>query len=60
MLNKKRQIEFLYTNVGFKPVMPAPYDTELFGHWWFEGPDWLDFLMRKIARMQDVFRTITP
>jgi len=60
MLSRKRQIEFLYNNVGFKPVITAPYDAELFGHWWFEGPDWLDSLMRKIARAQDVFRTITP
>lgn len=23
------------------PVIIAPYDGELFGHWWFEGPQWL-------------------
>ena len=22
-------------------VVTAPYDAELFGHWWFEGPHWL-------------------
>jgi 1,4-alpha-glucan branching enzyme len=22
-------------------VICAPYDAELFGHWWFEGPEWL-------------------
>ena len=22
-------------------VIVAPFDTELFGHWWFEGPEWL-------------------
>jgi 1,4-alpha-glucan branching enzyme len=22
-------------------VLCAPYDAELFGHWWFEGPEWL-------------------
>jgi len=27
----------------------AAYDTELFGHWWFEGPQWLDGLLRAIA-----------
>lgn len=23
------------------PLLTAPFDAELFGHWWFEGPDWL-------------------
>ncbi len=23
------------------PVLCAPFDAELFGHWWFEGPEWL-------------------
>ncbi len=29
-------------------VVVAAYDTELFGHWWFEGPDWLEGLLRAI------------
>jgi len=57
---RKRQIEFLHDTTKFKPVITAPYDAELFGHWWFEGPEWLDFLMRKIAHGQDVFRPVTP
>ncbi|MBT8206963.1 MAG: DUF1957 domain-containing protein [Acidimicrobiia bacterium] len=24
-----------------RPVVTAPYDTELFGHWWHEGAAWL-------------------
>ncbi len=28
----------------------APFDTELFGHWWFEGPDWLAAVYRALAR----------
>jgi 1,4-alpha-glucan branching enzyme len=27
----------------------ALYDTELFGHWWFEGPEWLYHVIRKLA-----------
>ncbi len=27
----------------------ALYDTELFGHWWFEGPEWLYHVVRKLA-----------
>lgn len=28
------------------PVVTSPYDTELFGHWWFEGPQWIEELFR--------------
>jgi 1,4-alpha-glucan branching enzyme len=34
--------------------------AELFGHWWFEGPQWLDFLIRKLYFDQDTIRMITP
>ncbi len=27
----------------------AAYDTELFGHWWYEGPTWLEAVLRRIA-----------
>jgi len=26
---------------GEKGIVVAPYDCELFGHWWFEGPEWI-------------------
>jgi 1,4-alpha-glucan branching enzyme len=28
-------------NEGLVPILSAPFDAELFGHWWFEGPEWL-------------------
>jgi 1,4-alpha-glucan branching enzyme len=31
-------------------VIAAPFDTELFGHWWFEGVDFLGDLYRALAR----------
>ena len=31
------------------PIVDCPYDAELFGHWWYEGPEFLDFLVRKAA-----------
>ena len=31
---------------GSPGLLVAPFDTELFGHWWFEGPQWL-YRMRK-------------
>ncbi|MCX7024052.1 MAG: DUF1957 domain-containing protein [Spirochaetes bacterium] len=30
------------------PLMVCPYDAELFGHWWFEGPQWLEALFRAV------------
>jgi len=29
-------------------VVVAPFDTELFGHWWFEGPDFLADVYRAL------------
>jgi 1,4-alpha-glucan branching enzyme len=31
-------------------VIVSPYDAELFGHWWFEGPQWIYFVMRELAQ----------
>ncbi len=31
------------------PVLCAPFDAELFGHWWFEGPLWLEEVARNLA-----------
>ena len=42
------------------PIMVAPYDAELFGHWWYEGPEFLDFLARKLCHEQQEISFITP
>ena len=42
------------------PILVAPYDAELFGHWWYEGPEFLDFFVRKACCDQRVFELITP
>ena len=60
VFNRQKQIEHLTGHMDRKPIIVAPYDAELFGHWWFEGPQWIDFLMRKIACDQDTVQTITP
>ncbi|UJF34389.1 glycoside hydrolase family 57 protein [Paenibacillus hexagrammi] len=31
------------------PVIVCPYDAELFGHWWHEGPQWLEAVLRGLA-----------
>ena len=42
------------------PIIVAPYDAELFGHWWYEGPEFLDFLARKLCHEQKTISLITP
>lgn len=31
------------------PVIVCPYDAELFGHWWYEGHQWLEAVLRGLA-----------
>jgi 1,4-alpha-glucan branching enzyme len=40
------------------PVILAPYDAELFGHWWYEGPWFIDFLFRKTWYDQNTYDMI--
>jgi 1,4-alpha-glucan branching enzyme len=60
MFNRERQAEYLNGVLGRPPVIVAPYDAELFGHWWFEGVQWLDMLLRKSVYDQQVFELTTP
>jgi 1,4-alpha-glucan branching enzyme len=42
------------------PLLVSPYDAELFGHWWHEGPEFLDYFVRKAYFDQQVFKLTTP
>jgi len=35
-------------------VLTAPYDAELYGHWWFEGPHWLERVLRLAHDHSDI------
>ncbi len=59
MFNRQKQVEYLYDMLEKKPVIVAPYDAELYGHWWYEGPRFLEFLMRKIYYDQNTVRLVT-
>ncbi len=41
------------------PLLTVPFDAELFGHWWHEGPLWLELLCREIAADARL-RMVTP
>ncbi len=45
---------------GHPPLVVAPYDAELYGHWWFEGPQFIDFLFKKIHFDQTEINAVTP
>ncbi len=36
------------------PVVVSPFDTELYGHWWFEGIEWLELLFENLAKLEEV------
>jgi len=59
MFNRQKQVEYLFDLMQKKPIIVSPYDAELYGHWWYEGPMWLDFLIRKIAFDQDTVSLIS-
>ncbi len=37
-----------YKRTGKEGIICAPFDAELFGHWWFEGPQWLYLVLKWI------------
>lgn len=59
VFNREHQVEYLARHMDRPPMIVAPYDAELFGHWWFEGPRWLELLMRKVAQ-SDQLEMMTP
>jgi 1,4-alpha-glucan branching enzyme len=42
--------------LDFDPIVVAPFDAELFGHWWFEGPQFLESLIRQAAQSHQDLR----
>lgn len=58
--NRGIQLAQLAGRMDKKPVVVAPYDAELFGHWWYEGPQWLEYLCRVLANEKDGVKMITP
>jgi 1,4-alpha-glucan branching enzyme len=54
------QIQRLAAIMDRPPLILAPYDAELFGHWWYEGPEWLDYFVRKAYYDQKEFTLTTP
>ncbi|HHZ19461.1 MAG TPA: DUF1957 domain-containing protein [Firmicutes bacterium] len=59
LANRQRQLSYWRGTMKQPPIVVAPYDTELFGHWWFEGPDWLEEVLRLVAQRDTGIATTT-
>ncbi len=44
---------------GHTPLIVSPYDAELFGHWWFEGVQFLDFVFQALHEQRELV-AVTP
>jgi 1,4-alpha-glucan branching enzyme len=58
---RRRELDSLARAMERRPLLVAPFDAELFGHWWFEGPRFLAALFRQagdngvnLVRLKDV------
>ncbi|GIO06486.1 hypothetical protein J31TS6_25140 [Brevibacillus reuszeri] len=60
LYHRERQIEDASVWMDQKPLIVATYDAELFGHWWYEGPQFLDYLLRKTVCDSKQVTLITP
>lgn len=48
---RTQQINNLAPCMDKPPIILCPYDAELYGHWWYEGPYWLYILFKKFIMM---------
>ncbi len=53
------QVATVGSATGLAPLIVAPYDGELFGHWWFEGVQFLASVLRKVAQCGEL-TCVTP
>ena len=44
LAERNKQLIKLNKSMELEPLLIAPFDAELFGHWWFEGPKFLSQL----------------
>ncbi len=55
----RRLGQLMHSDRRVPPVIATPFDAELFGHWWYEGLEWLDAVVRRVAESDDL-SLVTP
>ena len=61
--NMQKQAERLRSGIAGMdrpPIIVSPYDAELYGHWWYEGPLFLGDVFRQLHFDQDAIHPATP
>jgi 1,4-alpha-glucan branching enzyme len=55
LIHKNLKKHLLQT--GNEGIVCSPFDTELFGHWWFEGPAFIEKIIEKLDSNSDIVLT---
>ena len=55
-----QRLEAVSNTVDGEPLVTTPFAAELFGHWWFEGVQWLEAVIRNITQKKSGLNLITP
>ncbi len=58
-VERNRQMERLGAFMDRPPAVVSPFDAELFGHWWFEGPDFLYHVFCEL-HIHKTVKSLTP
>jgi 1,4-alpha-glucan branching enzyme len=59
VFNRAAQMRHLAATMPVPPIVVSPYDAELFGHWWFEGPLFLEAVFRALGGTHGEVEPIT-
>ena len=60
VFNRKHQVRDLAGQMDRPPLVTAMYDAELFGHWWYEGPIFIEEVLRALAREPELEAIAAP
>lgn len=50
----EEEVSRYYDTTGKPGIVVSAYDTELFGHWWFEGVAWLTEVLHRLDKNETV------
>ena len=60
LYHQSKRIKKLLSVMGQQPIITCPYTAELFGHWWYEGIDWLETVIRYAHSNYGELELVTP